>query len=224
MRVGKKILIGSIILLLTTTPLIASAGPNENIKSQPMTVESGFLGTFNITHQPLLYNYKTNHGMNVNYIYPPGNPNLVYNFTELENGTVRLNFTLNFLHHLNQPGAPYVYLAEFIFPFRYRSTIIDRFWIHQTGKPDIYSVPREVWCTSDDPVPFNITVTGKYLQTNHTNVTLEFWCTGMPGITPIKFISYVVIPSLPGIKQNFLQEAAYPNPNLLITIHPVQET
>jgi len=215
----KKIFVGSIILLLTMT-IIVSAGINENKQVESLNMNSyNSLGTITIQHQPMLYGYSEYHGMKVNYTPPPENPNLDYYFPELENGTVHLNFTLNFVHYLNYPGMPY--FASWLFPNTFRFSWINRFWIHQPGNPvDIFTVEHQEYCTSDYPVSFNITVECKYLQTNGNDTILEFWCRGAPGVTPLKVI-YTIIASLPGVGRNLLSPYCDPYSYIPITIHPV---
>ncbi|KYK24733.1 hypothetical protein AYK25_01510 [Thermoplasmatales archaeon SM1-50] len=224
MKLAKKIIVGCLILLLTTTPLIVSAGLRENVKILSMNRNNvNSLGTVTLTHQPLLYKYSEYQGMKVNYTPPPDNPHFIYNFTELENGSILLNFTLFFIHYLNQPGAPYY--ASYLFPNKFRYTWVNRFWIVKPGEPDIFSVVKEVFCTSNYPEPFNITVGGRYLETNGNDTILRFACTGEPGITPVQLLSQIIIPLIfPGIFEDFLSPFNEPYGYIEITVHPVIET
>jgi hypothetical protein len=218
MKVAKKIFIGSLILLLATTPLIATAGINESKQSLSMNDETGFLGTVTIRHQPMLV--AESKGMEVvSYEPPEDNPNFIYNFTELENGSVRLNFTVTIKHFLNKPGMPY--FASWLFPNNFRFTWVKYFWIHEPGKPyDIYTIENQKPCTSTNVETYNIPATGKYLETNGENVTLHFWLWGYPGVTPIRFI-YTIISLRPGGGENFLSPYCDPLNYIEITIHPV---
>jgi len=221
MKVAKKIFVGSILLLLATTPLIASAGINESKQSLSMNDETGFLGTVTIRHQPMLWVYSEHHGMDVvSYEPPEDNPNFIYNFTQLENGSVRLNLTVTIKHFLNKPGSM-PYIASKVFPNNFRFTCVKNFWIHQPPNPyDIYSIENQKPCTSPDVTTYNITATGKYLETKGKDVHLHFWLWGFPGVTPIWFI-YTLISMLPGVSKNFLSPYCDPLNYIEITIHPL---
>lgn len=216
MKVAKKIFVGSIILLLATTPLIATAGKNEINKTSSMNVDEVYsLGQVNISHEPM-FNVPDKKGMRVEF-WPADTYD--FNFTEV-NGTVQLNFILTIKHQLNRPPIPY--FAEFIFRHNFRYTWVNRLYIHNPeNDEDIYSIENKTVCNTDYWVYYNITMTGKYLTTNGENKTLTFWLYGGPAITPIKFIYTMISLIVPGLLRNWLIPYCNPYDYIPITIHPI---
>ena len=215
MKFGKKIFVGSIVLLLATTSLIASAGKNE-ISQTPSTshYETYSLGQLNVTHQPVIAGWGQHHGMDVKF-WPA--KSYYFNSTEV-NGVVYVNFTLTVKHCLNKIPT---YFAKFLFPHRYRGTWINCLWIRDPkNSEDIYSIEDINYTTSTTWVYYNITATGQTIEiTNHSDYNLTFWLWGAPAITPIPFVQSVIA-TFPSVYRNFLAEAAAPYDHITITIHP----
>jgi len=210
MNVGKKLLVGSIVLLLATTPLIATAGKNDI--SQPLSssyYETYSLGQLNVTHQPPTYFFFEKKLMDFEFWKVNSYD---FDFTEV-NGVVILNFTVTVKHCLNMVPT---YFAKFMFPNNYRGTWINRLYIHYPdGGNDTYSVEDVHYTTSSDWVYYTINMTGRHLTTNGENKTLTFFFWGGPAVTPIPFVQSVV-GLIKGMFRNFLA----PDDHITITIHP----
>jgi hypothetical protein len=220
MKFEKKIIVGCIILLLTTIPLIASARIYENKQNLSMNVYDGnSLGTVTVEHQPMLWNYFTYHGINTSYTPPSTHPTFDYYFPELDNGTVCLNFTVTIKHYLNYPGIPY--FTQRIFPNTFRYTWVNRFHMARPYEPDIFSIENKNNCITQNMETYNITVDGKYYPTNGATITVYFWLWGLAAITPFSAVHNFTNTFFFFWKQNFLLPYCMPYNCILITIHPI---
>jgi len=185
MKVAKKIFIGSMILLLITTPILVSAGVNKNTHPLSLNVsEYNSLGTAILKHQPLLRTIFTDKGLVTNYEEPVGNLLYDYYFPEDENGSVNLNFTL-YVKHLVNPIS--IYWAKFIWPEHHRSSGIT-LWINFNGEEYCYDRSVTDCNNSPDFQYYNISIKGlKPLVTNGENKTGILYINAWPAITPISF-------------------------------------
>ncbi|MCX6661156.1 MAG: hypothetical protein NTY91_01230 [Euryarchaeota archaeon] len=217
---NKKIIVSCIILLLTTTPLIASARINENKQNLSMNVyEGNSLGTVTVEHQPILWGYFKYHGINTSYTPPSTHPTFDYYFPELENGTVCLNFTVTIKHYLNYASIPY--FAQRLFPNNFRYTWVNRLHMSRLQEPDIFSIENKNNCTSQNMETYNITVDGIYYTTNGANITFYFWLYGFAAITPFSTLHDLTNTFLLPWRHNFLSPYCNPYNCISITIHPI---
>ena len=212
MKVAKKIFVGSIILLLITTPIHVIAGVNEN--THPSTLNSfgnNSLGKITIVHLPLYIQYFKFHGINnFDYDPPEDNPGYNYRFCEVD-GKVLMNFSLTVEHRLN-----------IVMPFfLVRYTWINDLWI---GKGvDYFRIENKRLCVSEAPEIYYVNMTEEDqivpLETNGENVTLQFYLYGMPVVTTSVGVHTLMELIMPGLKLNFLEDEGGHIP---ITIIPVQ--
>jgi hypothetical protein len=173
MKLVKRIFVGSIILLLLITPVLATAEVKQNT-NMPTTDTNGLnsLGEVTVIHLPWHYKPLINKGswMFWNPPKPPYN-NLTYYFYE-KNNTVKMNFTLTIKHRLNNLSLPF-----FIIP---RYTIIDRLWISsEDGKIDYFIIFNETKCTKAAFETYTINITENMqiqpLETNGQPTNLTLW-------------------------------------------------
>jgi len=213
MKILKKLFVGSIILLMLTTPLLVTAGVNEKTNVSSLNVYDGnSLGKITVAHIPLYIGWFKNHGVRVRYEGPPDNPGYDYYFTEVA-GEVYMNFSLTVEHRLDD--------INMFFADRY--TWINNLWI-SGGSPrrDYFSIENKTLCDNISFETYYINITEEEqlepLKTNGESVYLEFWLFGMPAATNSPGI-HILMELLPGLPLNFLESEGGKVP---ITIHPVQ--
>jgi hypothetical protein len=210
--ISKGLVIGSIILLISTTPLLVATRINEN--TQPSTLNdfgNNSLGTIRIVHIPLYMQWFKFHGIHFEYFPPKDNLGFDYYFCEID-GEVLMNFSLTVEHRINEIG-------KF---FSDRFTWINALWIGDADV-DYFRIEHKQPCVSLAFETYYVNMTEEdqivpLLITNHKNVTLQFWLGGMPAVTTSKFI-HTIMELLPGLPLNFLKSEGG---HIEITIHPVQ--
>jgi hypothetical protein len=175
----RRLFVGSIILLLSTTPLLVIAGVNEDIHLSTLNLpEENSLGMLIVEHLPM-------YRMIVRY-YPPEEGN-VYYFPEGENGYVNMNFTLNVSHCLK--GGPF--FASWIWPDNYRYTAIET-WVNY-DKEDYVVDKNIILCNSYLFKDYQIKMSAaKPLYTNGETLACRLWITAYPAITPIPFVQDIL--------------------------------
>jgi hypothetical protein len=220
MKYEKELIVGSIILLLMTTPLIASARINELKQNLPTTVYNGnSLGTVTVEHHPILWHYFTYHGITTSYTPPSTHPTFDYYFPELDNGTVCLNFSVTINHYLNYSGIPY--FTRFLFPNTFRYTWVNSFQMARPDEPDIFNIENKNNCICENMETYTITVDGKYYATNGASIAVYFWLWGLAAITLFSAVHNFTNTFFFFWKQNFLLPYCMPYNCILITIHPI---
>ncbi len=173
MKLLKKLLVGSIILLLSTTFLVSAAQIKQNPNAEPVnTTEMNSLGKFVIRHWPLSPIYIKYKGMEIIEYTPPDD--YIYEFPEDENGTVWMNFSLTIEHWLNNVG---VYWAKFLFPNNFRFTCFSSY-IFDDGIDYIFYDHCEDVPTNYSHEEFMIYMYAVGLKTNGQNKTLFVFIDG----------------------------------------------
>lgn len=207
MKVVKKIFVGSLLLVMITTPILSSAiAYNHTNPSSLIVPTNNSLGTAILKHQPLLRTIFSDKGLITDYEPPASNPTYDYYFPQDGSGYVSLNFSLNVQHLINP--IP-IYWAKWIFFKTYRWSGIT-LYVNYDGEDYCYKRTTTL-CNSTYLVPYNISVNGsKPLFTNNNNLTCKLYITAWPGITPI--------PNMHDLCElNFADEVITTN----ITIHPI---
>jgi hypothetical protein len=166
---AKKILVGSLILLLSIPSAYATVDIKDN-QQIPTVCNCGnysySLGVLTVIHQTF-YNlrFRTQRGSLIEY-EPPENTS--FQFCEM-NGTVMMNFTLTVRHRINMG------LLYFILP---RYTLIDCAYINYKGQ-DYFRIFDEHLCNNEVFEEYTINLTPDKqlipLETNGENVTVQFW-------------------------------------------------
>jgi len=209
MKISKKIFVSSIVLLLTITPLLATAREIEKTNlSSINTTRVNSLGNVTIEHIPLYLYPFTKGGMDVTYDPPPDG--FEYWFPEV-NGEVLMNFSLKIRHRLPDFGSG-SYLAV-------RYTWINNLII--SGEGFEYLIEDKKICKDNTFVTYYLNMTDKPLETNGEDVTLDFYLFGGIAITNSSII-HELMWNGPFFKwiipKNFLNPGTLdPTP---ITIHP----
>jgi len=211
MKIRKRLFVGSIILLLITTPILVIAGVNENTHPSSLNISTNnSLGTLTVVHLPLYYQWFKYHGINVEYSPPDDNPGYDYYFCEVD-GVVWMNFSLTVKHRLN-PVKPF---------FADRYTWINSLYLND-GYTDYFSFEGKELCENVSFETYYINLTEddqiQPLETNGENVTLTFWLFGMPAVTNSPAV-HTLMDLLPCYPINFLKDEGGSIP---ITIHPIQ--
>jgi len=212
--ISKGLVLVTIILLMSTTPLLVANKVNENI--HPVALKdfgNNSLGTVTLMHYALYYRYLKFHGLVViDYEPPEDNPNYDYYFCEID-GKVRMNFSLTVIHRLNA-------VVPFLFD---RYTWINDLWIGK-GPVDYFRIQPPELCYSEAFVTYYVNLTEDAqivdLITNGENVTIQFWLYGMPAVTNSGSIHNIMEIILPGIKQDLLKPVG--GSPIEINIIPVQ--
>ena len=210
--ISKGLVIGTIILLMSTTPLIIATSVNEN--TQPSTVNdfgNNSLGKIRIIHVPLYIKFLKNRGIDSYVYYPPDdNPGYDYYFCEVD-GKVLMNFSLTVEHRLNK-------LGPFFFD---RVTWINDLWIGTST--DYFRIEHKQPCVNESWETYYVNMTEENqiepLVTNGQDVTLQFFLYGMPVITTSDGVHTLMELLMPFLKSNFLESEGGKIP---ITIHPIQ--
>ncbi|KYK22322.1 hypothetical protein AYK25_02670 [Thermoplasmatales archaeon SM1-50] len=207
MKVVKKIIVGSIILVMISTAILGSAKVNNDKNPSSLNIsDENSLGTAILKHQPLLRTIIGDQGLITDYEPPVGNPTYDYYFPEDENGYVELNFSLNVQHLINP--IP-IYWAKWIFPRTYRWSGIT-LYVNYAGEDYCYSKTTTL-CNTTFLVNYNISInSSKQLFTNNNTLECKLIVFAWPGATPIPYI-------------HDLCEAYFPDEviNTNITIHPI---
>jgi hypothetical protein len=211
MKIGKKILVGSIVLFFTTTSILGGAKLSVNNNPSPLnSCDNNCIGTVSVVHQSGFFNMILKKGAILSYEPPVGNPTYQYYFPEDEDGFVYMNFTLHIQHRLNPTG---VYWLSKIWPENHRFTMVD-VWVYY-GQPE----PGEDYCFNESlracylnnftqyDMPIKYTVP---LPTNNVTLKCKLWITVYTIYTPIQLIQLLC-------KRAFHQDAATP----YIYINPV---
>lgn len=184
MKILKRLFVGSIILVLLTTPLLVSAGINEKTETTNMSVlPQNSLGWFDIVHQAFLPSRK----MISKCVHndPPDNPTYQYWFPEDEEGYVDMNFTVNFTHVLNDVGT---YFSEVTWPNSFRFTCA-KLWI-RANNVDSPVLWTQTLCINFIPGNYTITLKdGEPLKTNGQTIQGEFWWSIYAGPQPNAWIN-----------------------------------
>jgi hypothetical protein len=181
--INKTLVIITIILLISTTPLLVTAGIKEtNVIKNTSTNIINDLGTIKVTHQPW---FALGPPINVVYVPPEDNPTFEYYFPQDENGYVDMNFTVNITHLLNT--VPPGYFAKWIWPEKYRYTVVT-LWIRVEDVDYIIVDKNAKNCSNITfPETYQITLTtdpDKRLKTNNDTKEGTFWWHVLPGIGP----------------------------------------
>lgn len=208
-----KILVGSIILLMLTTPLLVSAGVNENKSSSSLNISGdNSIGKLVIVHMPLYRKFLTLHGIGVSweYIPPQDNPGYDYYFCEVD-GEVRMNFSLEVEHRLNVV-SPF---------FTSRYTWINDLWVGK-GSVDYFRVEPKEKCEEEFFINYYVNLTEDQqfipLETNGQNTTIEIWLFFMAAPTDIDAV-HTFFELLPNMKYNAFENHGG---KISINIHPMQ--
>ncbi len=189
MKILKRLFVGSIVLVLLTTPLLVIAGVNEKIDiSNASVYDNNSLGSIEVVHQPFLFRTFSYRGIRVDYTPPAGNPNYDYYFPE-ENGEVLMNFTLEVKHRLN--NVPMPYFASWIWPDEFRFTWINLLYISGEGT-DYFGFENMTACKEYSFENYTVVIPeeeqSEPLVTNGEQKVLYFYLYVEAAATPIRII------------------------------------
>ena len=169
MNVAKKIFVGCLVMLLSTTPLLVTAetkDANNEINASIYENESYCLGTLTVIHDPFYYKWFENKGARMEF-EPNESIDYPYQFCEVD-GKVWMNFCFIVRHRLN--AGPY-----YINP---RYTLIDHVWINYNST-DYFNIWDEHLCDSDVFKEYRINLTPDVqkegLPTNGKTLKVLFW-------------------------------------------------
>jgi hypothetical protein len=213
MKLFKIVFVGSLLLLMSATPLLVATDVKENTNESPIDYfGDNSLGKITVVHVPLTYQWFKNHGFgSVTYTPPDGNPGYNYDFCEVDGKISNMSFTLTVEHRLNKVGT---FHAN-------RHTWINDLWIGK-GTVDYFRIENMTLCydeafiTYDVPLPENKQIVD--LETNGEDVTLAFWLFGMPAVGDSKIL-WKILEIFPCYPINFLESVGG---KIDITIHPIQ--
>jgi hypothetical protein len=166
MNVVKRIVVGSIILLLLM-PVFVVAEVNYSTHTTTTGPHGPYsLGDVYVKHWAFFYNLSAR-GARMIWVPPE---NLTFEFNEI-NGTVMMNFYITIHHRLEQGAIP-ILIAP-------RYTLIDHLWI-SSPSTDYFNVFNETKCTNQNTYDiYTIYLTPdiqtKPLETNGQQKNLTFW-------------------------------------------------
>lgn len=198
MKINKKLIIGSVILILITTPLLAAGQiQNDDKPNQLNSAYNNSLGKFTIQHQPFfpspgLIGLK---GMEIIDYIPP--EDYIYEFPEDENGTVWMNFTLTIEHWINDI---IFYPSSWIFGENFRHTWVKNLYINYE-EYDYISHEEYIDVNKTKDIRYVKVKALEGLITNGENKTVDWYQFGLAGIGPFGIDIFV-----PLLLQNWLME------------------